>query len=120
MNWFINLKTSNKLFVGFGLIVALLVVTIGTAYYGMAELQNRFRIVKITDELESNSNEQRARMLTMLLTTNSPAVDALYQEMKKASLETDELLPKLRELVQGNPVLIATIEEYVSIRSADK
>ena len=118
MNWFINLKTRSKLFCGFGVIIVLLAIAIGTAYRGMRELQNRFSIAQTLDGLQSNINEQRAAILTMLGTADRNALQSLLQEIKEVSTQNDELVQKLYGVVQDNPQLGVRLGEFSRLRAA--
>ncbi|MGE0680211.1 MAG: methyl-accepting chemotaxis protein [Candidatus Binatia bacterium] len=120
MNWFINLKTSSKLFCGFGVIILLLAVVIGTAYRGMGELQNRLNIAQTFDTLQSNINEQRAVILTMLETVDQDALQRLRQDMKEVSTQNDAFMQKLSRAAQHDPQLGSQLEEFASFRTTHK
>ena len=117
MNWFINLKTSNKLFFGFGLIIVLMAIAIVTAYQGIVEIQKRYHIAQALSELESNFNAQRAIVLTMLDTTNQTSLPPLHEEAKAITKLNDELQQKLREFAQGDSKLLFGIEEFSNLRT---
>ncbi|HXT12582.1 MAG TPA: methyl-accepting chemotaxis protein [Candidatus Angelobacter sp.] len=117
MKWFTNLKTSNKLFFGFGLIIVLLAIAIGTAYQGMKQLQERFAIAWNIGNMDNNFNEQRAGILTMLTTTNRAALDNLHQEIQADSKENDGFFQRLRELAGSDSNFVSRLETLSAIRA---
>ena len=120
MNWFINLKTSGKLFCGFGVIILLMILAIGTAYQGVMELQRRFAIAQAIGDLESNFNEQRVTILVMLSATNQTDVASLLQGLKNISKQNDELSQKLQELSREDSKLISRLQELAGLRTTYK
>ena len=120
MNWFIDLKTRSKLFCGFGLIIVLTAIVIGTSYRAVAELQQRFYIAKVLGELDSNFNEQRVVVLTMLTAIDASSLGPLQQELRGISKQNDDSTQNLRELAQADPVLGAGIEEFSGLRTSYK
>jgi methyl-accepting chemotaxis protein len=120
MNWFINLKTRSKLFCGFGLVIVLTAVGIGTSYRAMVELQQRFHIAQALGELDSNFNEQRVLVLTMLTVIDASTLGSLQQELRKISQQNDERTRQLRELTRADPLLSAGIEEFANLRASYK
>lgn len=120
MSWFINLKTRSKLFCGFGLIIVLTAIAIGTSYRAVVELQQRFNIAQALGELDSNFNEQRVVVLTMLTAIDASALGSLQQELRGISKQNDDSTQNLRELTQADPALSARIEEFSSLRTSYK
>lgn len=116
MNWFINLKTNVKLFLGFGVIVLFLAVAIGTAYWVTQELPKRFGLAHALAQIESNFNEQRVAVLTILATTNQAQVDALRNEIKASTAENDALIRRLNEFAHGDLRLTARLGELANLR----
>src|SRR5688572_25617730 len=112
MNWFINLKTRSKLFCGFGLIIVLTAIAIGTSYRAVVELQQRFYIAQALRELDSNFNEQRVVVLTMLTAIDASSLGTLQQELRGISKQNDDSTQNLRELTQADPWLSARVEEF--------
>lgn len=120
MNWFTHLSTRGKLFCGLGLIVALLAVAIATGYRSMADLQGRYRIVTALHNLQSNFNEQRVAVVTMLTAPDRAAIETLRSELQATSRENDELTRTLLPLTQDDPLFRSKIEEFTSRRLAHR
>ncbi|MEW5979014.1 MAG: methyl-accepting chemotaxis protein [Acidobacteriota bacterium] len=120
MSWFLNLKASNKLFCGFGLLILFLVIAGGTAYRGMAELQKRYRIALAVTALEGNMNEQRAGILTMLATSDRMALESSRRQMQEMSKRNDGLMQQLQEAGGSDPRLVSSLEELSRLRNSHR
>lgn len=120
MKWFINLKTSNKLFCGFGVIIILLAVVIGTAYRGMGEIQSRLSIAQTLVALQNNVNEQRAVVLMMLETVDANTLQSLLQDLRDISKQNDAFMQKLSSAAQYDPQFGAQLEEFANLRIAHR
>ncbi|HYV30869.1 MAG TPA: methyl-accepting chemotaxis protein [Candidatus Binatia bacterium] len=110
MNWFKNLKTGTKLFVGFGTMIVVMGTTIVIAYSAISALRDsqqrlferEFTGVVDMAELRADLNRQRAHMLEMMLTTNRVKLESLAQDIRGRVKEIDESLKQLADLYKGN------------------
>ncbi|MDO8776466.1 MAG: methyl-accepting chemotaxis protein, partial [Burkholderiaceae bacterium] len=126
MKWFLNLSTRNKLFLGFGLMLAFLVTVVMVAYQGIATIQTAQR--KLYQEefanavdlmtLRSNENGGRAAVLDMLVVTKQSDREAWHQDIKERSKEISEIAQRLLERNRNDPRLYTRLEELRTIREA--
>ncbi len=108
MGWFKNLKTRSKLFLGFGLMLALLVIVIAVAYAGMTAIQQSQRRVVEEDfrasldmmKVESHQNHQRAEMLELLLTTDKAAQARSASQVEERAQLIGELTTEIEGILK--------------------
>jgi methyl-accepting chemotaxis protein len=128
MKWFINLTTRIKLFFGFGLMVLFLgtvVVTTYTAMKAMVVAQERLykqAFVDVVDllSLETNTNENRVGILTMMNVSGRSAQEAWQKRIDQNAKENDEIMGRLLEGNRNDPELLSKLEEYKAVRDAYK
>ncbi|MDP1535167.1 MAG: methyl-accepting chemotaxis protein [Rubrivivax sp.] len=126
MKWFLNLTTRNKLFLGFGLMIAFLATVIATAYLGIAAIQASQKNLYQEDfsnavdllNLRSDENGMRAALLSMMSETKRSEQEVWHQEIKQRSTEIAEGTRRLLERNRNDLRLSDRIEELKTIREA--
>lgn len=126
MKWFLNLSTRNKLFLGFGLMIAFLATVIVIAYQGIATIQAaqqklyQAEFANAVDmmTLRSDENGVRASLLSMLLVTKRSDQEIWHQDIKERSKEISEVTQYLRERNRNDSLLYSKLEELRTIREA--
>ncbi|HVF85618.1 MAG TPA: methyl-accepting chemotaxis protein [Abditibacteriaceae bacterium] len=100
MNWLTNFSTRAKLFVGFGVMLAFLLIVTATAFTGMSVLQDAQQTIVRDDALSldlmtfrNNINRQRASLLTMMADPRRRA--KLEQDLTEQSQENEEIMQRL-------------------------
>jgi methyl-accepting chemotaxis protein len=128
MTWFLNLTTRNKLFVSFGLMFALMVWVIASAYTGISTLRESQEILYSEDIanvrdfqlLRVHQNQIRAAMIeTQLTRTRARAEqDALLAQVADRSQKIDRVLLELLARAKNDPTQSARLEEMKSVWQA--
>ena len=126
MKWFLNLAARTKLFLGFGLMIALLATVVATSYRGIAALQesqqdlyeNEFNNAVDLREMRANQNGVRTAILAMVVLPKRPEQENWHQEIKLRVKEIDAASQALRERNRNNPELVRRLEEFTSIRDS--
>jgi len=126
MKWFLNLTTRNKLFLGFGLMIAFLVIVIAVAYRGIATIQvaqqklyrEEFANAMDLMTLRSNENGARAGVLDMLVVTKRSDQEIWHQDIKEREKEISGIAQRLLERNRNAPRLYTRLEELRAIREA--
>ena len=126
MKWFLNLSTRAKLFLGFGLMVLLLVVMVTTAYDGIGTIrasQQRLYEVDFADAvdlslLRANSNGARMETLEMMLTPRPSEQGALQREIQNRKKTNDEIVQKLQQRNRGDAEFLRQLGEFDQLRAA--
>ena len=126
MKWFINLTTTIKLFLGFGLMVLFLGIVVVMGYTSLtAMLGSQERLYKqafgdVVDllSLEANTNESRVGVLTMMSVIERSDQQAWHQNIKQHTKENDEIMGRLLEGNRNDPTLLRKLEEYKAMRDA--
>ncbi len=126
MKWFLNLTTRNKLFLGFGLMIALLSVVITFAYQGIATIQaaqqklyqEEFANAQDLMKLRADENGVRAATLDMLVVTKRSAQEVWHQDIKERSKEISGIEQRLLERNRNDSLLYTKLEELRTIREA--
>lgn len=111
MRWFLNLATRTKLFLGFGLMIILLLGLIATAYQRvtqMNESQKRLYEDDLADvsdlkAVATNLNAIRADMLGMLLLAGRSDQEALHRQIQDRSQQIDDMIDGVLERNRGEP-----------------
>jgi len=126
MKWFLNLSTRNKLFLGFGLMIAFIAIVIATAYRGIATIQasqhslyqKEFANTVDLTTMRSDENGVRAALLEMLVVTTRPDQESWHQDIKERSKEISVATQHLLERNQNDSSLLTQLEELNKIREA--
>lgn len=124
MKWFLNLTTRNKLFLGFGLMIAFLATVMAVAYQGIATIQaaqqklyqEEFANAQDLMKLRANQNGMRASLLSMMLVTRRADQEIWQQDVKDRSKEVTALIQRLLERSRSDSGLLSRLEEYNKIR----
>lgn len=103
MKLFLNLTTRSKLLLGFGLIIALLIGLIATAYQSIDFLQASQQKLYKTDfanaadlaQIRGTESTMRAEILAMMLTTNLTEQKKRYDDIKQRRQKVGELMQQL-------------------------
>lgn len=122
MTWFLNWTTRTKLFFGFGLITALLIISITTAYRIISSIQQSqaalvekdFSMVVDLLEIRAFENRLRAKFLEMSMKTERSDQEALEHDIRIYSSKVDERVQRLTTLGRDKPKFLAGIDELKS------
>ena len=128
MQWFLNLSTRNKLFLGFGLSTLLLAVTVITGYWGMTQINKsaeglyRINFANATDlwALRAHINSSRSALLTMVLVKEKAEQERSHQKIKERSNKIDRILSELLDRNRNDPSMMATLRQIIQARDAFK
>ncbi len=126
MKWFLDLTTRNKLFVCFGLIFALIVAVIASAYTGIntiRESQNRlyqqdFTNLSELQALRVYQNQMRALILEAQLLSKRAEQDPLLAQAAELSKQIDRLILNLLARAKNDPKQLSRLEELKSVWQA--
>ncbi len=121
MNWFSNITTKTKLFIGFGFVIIFLIVVITTAYLTISDIQKSQKnlyendFINATDllTLRTNENGVRAALLDMMLESNREEQNKWHKEILERSEVIDNIISKLLERYSGEPATIKKLEELI-------
>jgi methyl-accepting chemotaxis protein len=126
MKWLLNFSTRAKFFVGFGVMLALLLIAIFTAYAGITAIEKAQRGLYEQDfanavdllKLRVDQNEMRAAMLTMMALSQRPDQEAWYQDAKTRHGSMLGSLQRLLERNRDNAQTQRKLGEYKTIYEA--
>ncbi len=126
MKWFLNLTTRNKLFLGFGLMIAFLATVIVAAYLGITAIQASQKNLYREDfsnavdllNLRSDENGMRVALFSMMAVTKRSDQEVWHQEIKQRSTEIAEATRQLLERNRNDSRLSSRIEELKKIHEA--
>src|ERR1043166_1273742 len=124
MNWFKNLKTGAKLFVGFGTMIVLLGMVIAIAHRAINEIcdsqrrlfEQDFTVVEDLVQLRADLNRQRADIQQMMLTTNRTGQETIEKDIRDRANEAEGIMRKLFKFHQGDANALRRFEELEAIR----
>lgn len=116
MNWFINLRTGTKLFLGFGFIIVLLGITVFTGYRGMRQMRGKGEIAALVRTMEGNLHHQRALMLTAYADYSSTKLEQIQTQVERISHVNSAHQSRLEELTKDDPDLHGQALEFREIR----
>jgi methyl-accepting chemotaxis protein len=119
MRWFLDMSMRTKLLTGFGLIIALLAVTAGAAWFAIGEMRESQRNVIERDffvatnllDIKAAQNRARALFLDMSLKTRRPEQEAIEREIQAGRDQADSLIAKTMELKAGNDRFLSRLGE---------
>ncbi|MFZ0945028.1 MAG: methyl-accepting chemotaxis protein [Syntrophobacteraceae bacterium] len=123
MNWFLNLTTRTKLFMGFGLMVFFLIIVFVTAYTGVAQIRESqirlfredFTTATNLISVRSDQNCIRAEMLEMMLVKDRATQQALETDINERQVGVDEGVREISESLKSYPPEFIKFEEMLSI-----
>jgi methyl-accepting chemotaxis protein len=123
MHWFAHLKTRSKLSVGFGFVIALLVVIVITAWYSLNMVRETESSIADVISMRNNFNGQRAELLAAALAPGTADVESHVQEVIGYSNDNTAILQRLdaryrhdREFQPFVAQLTAIRGDYVRVR----
>ena len=115
MTWFSNLRTSPRLLLSFGVIILLLVSTIGIGYRGMEHVHDQGQIAITIGEIDGRLNESRALLMTLLDGQRRDAA-ALREEVASNAARADELFARLERITRGSPAVHESVKQLARVR----
>lgn len=126
MSWFLNLTTRAKLLLAFAGMISLLAVTTGTAYRGIAAIQESEASLYREDfadaldltALRLQQNGVRASLLTMVALAQRTEQEKWHQDLRERAGEIDEIGARLAERWRGEPGRLRRLEELDGVRQA--
>ncbi|MDR7505836.1 MAG: methyl-accepting chemotaxis protein [Armatimonadota bacterium] len=109
LGWFYNMRTRTRLFLGFGLLTALVVAVAATGYQGLStvhaalvEMHDRqFASSLVLAEAAADLNGVRALLLGMMATKDRDAQQRLHGQIKDLTRAIDERLDRLQKAGLG-------------------
>lgn len=128
MNWFINLSTRAKLFIGYGIVVALLIVVMVTANRGITEIErsqkhiftSEFANVEDLLELRVAEGDVRTALLMMMSAQERSGKELFHQNIKESAEQIAKLQQRLSERNRNEPNILHRVEELNKVRLAFK
>jgi methyl-accepting chemotaxis protein len=123
MNWFLNLTTRTKLFLGFGLMVFFLIIVFVTAYGGVTKIQESeiglfredFTAATNLISVRADLNRIRAEMLEMMLVKDKVRQKALETDINERQESVDEWTKAISESLKSYPPQLRKFEEMLSV-----
>jgi methyl-accepting chemotaxis protein len=124
MKWFLDLSTRNKLFVGIGLMIALLATVIITAYLSVSSIQasqkklyqEEFANAVDLLNMRTDENGVRAALLSMMTAPTRPERETWHQDIKQRSKEIIDATRQLLERNRNDPRVMDRLEELKAVR----
>lgn len=128
MKWFKNLSTRVKLFLGFGIIIALLIAVIVIAKNGITIIEqteegiftSEFANTKDFLVLKANESDVRLALLMMMSASDKAGKDMWNQRIKENAEEISKLMQRLLERNKDEPKILSNLEELNKVRLAFK
>ena len=119
MNWFKNLKTAAKLWLGFGILLVLLATAMLAGYRATVAMQaaqervieHAFTGVATMIEVRADLNLRRARMLELTLSSDRAAQEAMAREFRARITGIDEGLSRVVSFYASNTSFLRRLEE---------
>lgn len=112
MNGFNNFKTSTKMVLGLGLMVALLAILGGAAHRAMEAIGESRDVAVEANALEASLNADRAIILTLISVDNAATRDSLFAEAAENGRSAAAYVQSMRGVGQAEPVLKAMIAKF--------
>ncbi|MEW6237706.1 MAG: methyl-accepting chemotaxis protein [Candidatus Omnitrophota bacterium] len=119
MKWFLNLSTSNKLMIGFGMMIVLLLAIMAFASAGILSIKKSqsmlferdFAIATNLLELRSHLNRSRADTLELMLTTDKTQRDKLLADISRIVNDNNKIMDNLLEHEKTHPEFLNRLQE---------
>jgi len=110
VSWFKDLKTGNKLLLGFGLMFILLAVIVVIAYHTITTIRDsertlfeqQFTGMSTAVEMRANLDRQRTKLFLLAITTDHGQQESLAQSIQDGVQEVDRELDQLTEIYSDN------------------
>lgn len=111
MSWLLNFSTRTKLVLGYGFILALMLLAVMSGYQGimaLQESQKRIYNEEFADTidlatLQVHYNAVRADLLTMMLVSRQAEQEAMHQSIKQRTNDIEALFRGLANRNKNNP-----------------
>jgi methyl-accepting chemotaxis protein len=124
MKWFVDLPMGAKLFLGFGLMIVLLVLVTAIAYRGITTIQREQKnlfagdFISVIDikDVRFTQSKNRERTAIMLLVPDGATRQSLLKEIESSARNNDRLMQSLLERERNNPQRLSKLQELDSIR----
>jgi len=125
MKWVLNLSTSAKLLIGFGLMIILLAILFATAYHGIVSIHEaqkkifeaEFANVSDLKDVRFYQDRIRTLTLTMLLTQERQRLESLLDVGNEYAKKNEELMRKLFDR-EKDTKHISKLKAFDEIRKA--
>ena len=117
MHWFTNLNTRSKLTAGFGLVIALLLVIVVTAWFSLGAVRDAESSVADVMSLRNNLNGQQAALLGAVLLPAGADVESRMQSVAGFSSDNTEILKRLGARYRGDDELRLDVEQITALRT---
>ena len=119
-----NINTGTKLFLGFGIMIVLLVVVVVIAYNAIATIRDSqhrlferdFAVVQDLLELKADMNRQRADIQQMTLATARTEQEAMEKDIKERVAEAEGIMKELSTVYKDDPNFSRRLEELAALR----
>src|SRR4030067_1981110 len=128
MKWFKNLSTRMKLFLGFGIIIALLIAVTVIAKRGISSVEKSQKDI-VTMEyantrdilaLKANESDVRMALLMMMSASDRAGKELWHQRVKENAEEISKSIQRLLERNKDEPKILSKLEELNKVRLAFK
>ncbi|MCL5990782.1 MAG: methyl-accepting chemotaxis protein [Bacteroidetes bacterium] len=124
MKWLMNMGIRNKLLLGFGIMIVLLLIIViiaNSVINEMQKSQNRilhedFEAAVALKDTRANQNATRTDVLYMILIKDKMKQDVYYNDLKKRSKENDKNIKIIRNYTEKHPELKSMVTDYVNTR----
>lgn len=128
MKWFINLSTRAKLFVGFGVVIAFLVVVIYTAEKGISTIEELQKDIFFTEVANSNDlimlrtkeSDVRLALIMMINAADRTGKEQYHQAVKNLAGDIEKFVKRLMDRNRDKSMVLNRLEEINRIRVAFK
>jgi methyl-accepting chemotaxis protein len=114
MQWFRSLSTQLKLFLGFGLVVAMVLALFAAGYWQFRDIRKSLDQSRAAVELRADLNRQRSLILERMLKTGAGA-EAIEADLADRRKKIDEDLEDLSIQARSSPAFIAKLNELRAI-----
>jgi methyl-accepting chemotaxis protein len=118
MNWFINLKTRNKLLAAFTVVIVMLSAVVFTALQQMRAVEQSSAIAQKFAAMDGNINEQRAMVMAMLVSPDPASQTRSRQTIEQRKQENNALLEEVRSLYRDREHATTLLEQFATIRAS--
>lgn len=126
MKWFMDIPTRTKFMIGFGIVIAFLIIVIITANWGISNVKNFLDDVATSElpnstdvlKLKSAQDEVRVALLTMMSLSERSGRETWHQVIRDSAAEADRIMQGLMERNKREPHILSRLVELNSIRLA--
>ncbi|MEK6672152.1 MAG: methyl-accepting chemotaxis protein [Nitrospirota bacterium] len=128
MKWFVDLSTRSKLIIGFGILIALMMIVIFVANRGIAVIQKSQKQL-FSEELantadltllKARQSDIRMALLTMVSMPDRASKEYWHQYIRKTADEINGINQRLFDRNKNEPRMMLRLEELNTVRVAFK